>query len=231
IHIFALITAITSLVAYFTRTEKGAAKLRIVMAAIGAVFDSIVDVLISIGENLSKLTFDKVTESLKSFGKAIVDNVINRFKGLFDLLVAIRDGGIAAFTILKEKIKGLFGQEDQQAIEDAKDALVDAGKRAGESFIQATTGVDNLVDKIQKGYEKAASAVGGFFEKTAGHINRAIELQKLDNQLILDRRAFEIRELALQDEIAKARERGADNELLLEDRLEHLLRARELTKQ
>src|SRR5690606_11363441 len=58
-----------------------------------------------------------------------------------------------------------------------------------------------------------------------------IELQEKENQLILDRRAFEIRELALQDEIAKARERAADNELILEDRLEHLLRARELTKQ
>ncbi|MFO7257777.1 MAG: hypothetical protein DIU61_008785 [Bacteroidota bacterium] len=231
IPIFALITAITSLVAYFTKTEKGAAKFRIAMAAVGAVFDSILDVLISIGEKLSELTFDKVTESLMNFGKAIVDTVVNQIKGFFDLIVAIRDAGVAAFTILKEKIKGLFGQEDQQAIEEAKNALVDAGKRAGESFIQATTGVDNLVDKIQKGYEKAASAVGAFYDKTAGHINKAIELQEKENQLILDRRAFEIRELALQDEIAKARERAADNELILEDRLEHLLRARELTKQ
>ena len=51
----ALLIAVTSLVSYFTKTERGAQKLRVIMAALGAAVGAVTDAVISLGEGLLKL--------------------------------------------------------------------------------------------------------------------------------------------------------------------------------
>jgi hypothetical protein len=51
----ALLIAITSLVSYFTRDRKGAQTLRVIMAALGAAVNAVLDVVTSLGDALTKL--------------------------------------------------------------------------------------------------------------------------------------------------------------------------------
>ena len=50
-----LITAVASLVSYFTKTERGAQSLRKAMAALGAVVSTVVDTFVKVGETLMKI--------------------------------------------------------------------------------------------------------------------------------------------------------------------------------
>ncbi|NJO92109.1 MAG: hypothetical protein HC831_26410, partial [Chloroflexia bacterium] len=52
IPIMAIITAITALVQWFRRTEKGAQTLRVITAATGQVFQTLMDVVSKLGETL-----------------------------------------------------------------------------------------------------------------------------------------------------------------------------------
>ena len=51
----ALVIAVVSLISYFTKTERGAQKLRVIMAGLGQVVSGVVDVFIKIGETLGKI--------------------------------------------------------------------------------------------------------------------------------------------------------------------------------
>ena len=51
----ALLIAITSLVSFFTKTERGAQQLRVVMAGLGAAVGAETDAVVSIGEGLFKM--------------------------------------------------------------------------------------------------------------------------------------------------------------------------------
>lgn len=227
IPIFAIITAITSLINYFKGTEEGAERLRIILAAVGQVFASIRDVSIDMGKAIFE-ALSNPKQLLIDIGNIIKDQVMNRFTGFWDLLVAIFDGAAAGFTLLQEKIKSIWGGEDQERIEKAEKTLADAGKRALESYTQTLTGIDNFTDKVVDGFNAAKEAVKEFARETSEEVKRAIELQELENLLIRQKRQFLVREAGLQKDIAEAREDAADQTKTEEERLEASIRAREL---
>jgi hypothetical protein len=105
----ALLIAITSLVAYFTKTEKGAQKLRVIMAALGQVLAKVMDVAVGIGESLVN-AFSNPQKALKDFANLIKDNIINRFTGLMELLPALGEAITLVFS-------GKFGEAGKVAIE------------------------------------------------------------------------------------------------------------------
>ena len=72
----ALVIALGSLVTYFTQTEKGAEKLKVIMSGVNATFNVLRDRVSKVGEKLSKLFIQIYLKQLKDFGKA--------FKGITD---------------------------------------------------------------------------------------------------------------------------------------------------
>lgn len=154
----AIVVALGSLVAYFTQTKKGAELLSKGLAGLKAVFNVIVQQVSAFGEFLVA-AFENPQQALKDFGQLIVDNVVNRFKGLIDL------GGA-----LGDILEGLFtGDWDQLAkgLEDAATATV-----------QMTTGMD----KVQQ--SKITDYFKGLGDQIADTATAAIDLEARMQRLV-----------------------------------------------
>ena len=70
----AFVVVIGSLVAYFTQTEKGAEKLKVILAGIGAAFKVLIDRVSTVGEALTNVFNQSFLTTLKQIG--------NAFKGI-----------------------------------------------------------------------------------------------------------------------------------------------------
>lgn len=84
----ALLIAVTSLVSYFTQTERGAQKLRVIMAALGAAVGAVTDAVISLGEGLFKLftgDFKGAIETVRKGFANIGDEIRNDVKAAIEL--------------------------------------------------------------------------------------------------------------------------------------------------
>ena len=131
----ALLIAVTSLVAYFTKTERGAKQLRVIMSTLGAVVGKLTDVVISLGENLFNI-FTNPKEALVSFAKALRENIINRLTGMLELLPAL---GKAVGLLFKGQFK-------------------EAGKVAADAVGKVTFGVESVTEVTKK----AVTSVSNF---------------------------------------------------------------------
>jgi hypothetical protein len=209
IPIFAVVGAITALVTYFQKTEDGAQKLRIIMAAVSAVFDTLLDYVIQLGRGLSELTLDKVKQGFKDFGDAIKQYVLGRIEILL--------GGIKG---IGEAFKLLF-----------EGNFTEAAKTAGKAFVDIQRGINPLAMLIE-GTVDAAEALGEAaskaFDDIKGRVKENVNLQKLENQLLLDQRNFRIQEAQILQKIAKLREEAADATKSDADRLKSLEEAERL---
>lgn len=134
--IFAVVAALTALIAFFTKTKKGAQLLERAMGAISAVTNLLIDNVAEFGELIVD-AFSNPKQALKDLGDAIVTNVLNRFKSL---------------SLFVEAIALAFSGEWTAAM-----------KKGGDAIIQLTTGVEDGTDKIAKfGEEIEKSAIIGF---------------------------------------------------------------------
>ena len=91
--------------------------------------------------------FENPLESVKDFGRAIKDNVVERIQSALDTLGYL---GSAA----KKFFSGDFGG----ALDDAK--------AAGKEFTDVLTGVDGTFDKVVEGTKNAAAAVSNYVTET-----------------------------------------------------------------
>lgn len=89
----AFVLIVSSLIAYFTRTEKGAEKLERVMAGVGAAFDVVVGLVAPLGEAIVS-AFENPKQALKDFGDFLLNNIINRFKAFGVIIEGIKNGSI-----------------------------------------------------------------------------------------------------------------------------------------
>lgn len=70
-----LLVVVGSLITYFSKFQSGIDKLKVAMAGVGAVIDSVVGVLGKIGEAISTLDFSKATSSLNGFSDSVKKNI------------------------------------------------------------------------------------------------------------------------------------------------------------
>jgi hypothetical protein len=209
--IFAIIGAITAMVQWFKRTEEGAQQLRIIMAAVNQVFDFLLDYVTDIGEALATLSLDQVKQGFKDMGDAVQNFVISRFELLL--------GAVSGFG---EALNLLFEGEFKAAAQTAGKAFID--------LTRATNPVAMIIEGIIDNAPKIGSALSDAYQKGNKGVQRAIELQEMENQLIQDKRKFISREIELSAAIAEARERSVDQTLTLQQRLDSVLEAERLIK-
>ena len=103
--------------------------------------------------------FENPQQSIKDFGTAIKENLIERFESLME-----------TFGHLGKALGHLFKGEFQEAFDSAKDA--------GKEMVDVYTGVDNSVDKITETVKKAGGAIAEYGKKTLDTAKSVIELNK-----------------------------------------------------
>ena len=106
-----------------------------------------------------KSIFDDPLGSLKAFGKALKDNIIERVKSALEV-----------FGFLGKAMKKLFAGDFKGAME--------AVKEAGKELVDVATGVDNSAEKISKTVKEGVVALTEYTKSTVKQATANVELKK-----------------------------------------------------
>lgn len=199
-----LVVAAASLFSYFTKTERGAQQLRVVMGALGAVVDKLIDSVIALGEGIFN-AIQNPKQALIDFGNLLKEQLTNRITGLIELLPALSKA-------IGQVLKGDFS-------EAAKTAANAAGK--------VGLGVENITEKVQAGIE-------GFKEyaKEVGNVaDQAARIQKQLNAVKLAERELVVERAKANKEIKAAQLVAEDINRTTEERIEAVRRVGALEDQ
>jgi len=163
----ALVIGLVALRTAFTSSEEGQNKFAKLMGVIGSVTGNLVDILANLGEGIIN-AFTNPKQALIDFKNLIVENITNRFNAIIDTL-----------GFLGSAFKKVFSGDFKGALEDAK--------KAGSSYIDSLTGVENSIDKVTeatKGFVKELKEEA----KIAGQIaDQRAKADKLERGLIIER--------------------------------------------
>jgi len=195
----ALIIAITSLTQAFTRSEEGQNKFAKILGVIGSVTGNLLDLLADLGEGIISV-FENPKQALINFKNLLVENITNRFKAILDTV-----------GFLGSAIKNVFSGEFKAALDDAK--------KAGSSFVDSFTGVENSIDKATNAVKEFGKEIAADAKAAATIADQRAKAEKLARDLIVERAEAE-------RDIAALREKAADKEnFTAEERIEFLKEA------
>ena len=145
------VTAIGSLIAYFTQTERGAEMLERATAGVGAVFRVLIGVVSSLGEGIVNL-FTKPRETITQFATLIKTYVTDQFQNI-----------LSGVSDLADAVGKVFSGDFKGAAESAKAGFAKVGEAALK--LNPVTGVAiavaNGVGQIANEAGKAATAAAG----------------------------------------------------------------------
>lgn len=167
-----------------------------------------------------KSIFEDPQQSLKDFGQAIQENLIERFQSMLEV-----------FGHLGKALKHLFAREFTEAM--------DSVKAAGKESIDVITGVDDSVEKITETVTNASGKILDYSKKTLEAAKSIVELRKQSELAEVqvqglieqyDRQAEKLRQVR-DDETKTFEERIAANEELgrvLKEQEEQMLKLVEI---
>ena len=145
------VTAIGSLIAYFTQTERGAQMLERATAGVGAVFRVLMGVVSSLGEGIVNL-FTKPKDTITQFATLIKTYVTDQFQNI-----------LSGVSDLADAVGKVFSGDFKGAAESAKAGFSKVGEAALK--LNPITGVAiavaNGVGQIATEAGKAATAAAG----------------------------------------------------------------------
>jgi hypothetical protein len=222
-----LLTAFAQLVEWFKKTDTGAKILQGATAAVGVVFEKIYNLVLSLGEPLSAL-FNNPLESLKSFGELIVNNIINRFEGILELIPALA-------TAVGELFKGNFSNAATiagDAVAKVALGVEDFSEKAVDAFNAAVEVVSEVVAEVQVAIETTNNLIDANNRFAALQNRLLVQNAKLTKELEEQKkisedttRSYDERSEALENVIA-ANEQLVENALLEAKETENLLQAK-----
>ena len=188
----ALIIAITSLTQAFTRSEEGQNKFAKILGVIGSVTGNLLDLLADLGEGIISV-FENPKQALINFKNLLVENITNRFKAILDTV-----------GFLGSAIKNVFSGEFKAALEDAK--------KAGSSFVDSFTGVENSIDKATNAVKEFGKEIAADASAAAKIADQRAQAEKLARNLVVERaeaerKIAELREKAVNKDKFTAAER------------------------
>ena len=181
----ALLIAVTSLGAAFTRSEEGQNKFAKILGVIGSVTGNLLDLLADLGEKIISV-FEDPKQAILDFANLIKENIINRFEGLIDLIPQLGK----AITLLFE---GEFSE---------------AGKVATDAVGKVALGVDSVTDSVGN----AVDAVKEFGKEVADDAAKAAKIADQRAKAEKMARALVIERAEAERKIAEIREKAADKE-------------------
>lgn len=180
----ALVVAIGSLIAYFTKTQRGADMLSKAMDVVGQVFKTITDYAIKLGEKIVTAVTNPL-DSIKALGRMLKKELFDRIEGIRGIFVNL---GAVMSNVLSGKFK--------EAGEAAKAFAASVG--------QAMTGM--TADEV-KNLNKAGGAVlDDFNEKIQRRKALTERIQALERKNI----DWVVEQAKIQQQIEQQREIAAD---------------------
>lgn len=192
----AIAGALTLIYTSLKSTKEGAEMLDRAMAGLNAVFDVFRDLIVEkIQPFLSKL-FEDPIGAIKDFGKALLDNIINRFVGILELI-----------PNLTKSIGLLF-----------KGEFKEAGKVAFDSVAKIVTGVEDATDKIGEFVEEVSEATKTAVKNAQIAANALKVLQRVEDS----QRRLNVERAKQNALLAEAKLKINDETLSYEERLEAL---------
>ena len=198
----ALVVALGSLVAYFTKTERGADKLAVIMRSFGAIMDVLRDRLSALGEMIVN-AFNDPRQAVINLWETIKTNIVNRFTGLIDLFKAVGSG-----------LRSIWERD----LEGIKTAANDAGI----AMVQITSGLDENQQK------RFANSIKGITNEIKEESKAAAELEKRRDALEDKEIALIEIQARRRKELEAARLLAEDETVSAERRREALQRALDL---
>lgn len=180
----AIVVALGSLVAYFTKTQRGADMLAKGMNVVKQVFATLTDYAIALGEKII-WCFQEPGQAIKALGKFIATEIEQRIEGLQGMLTSL--GGA---------LSAVFSGDFKEALNQTKNFALNFG--------QAVTGITS--QEIANANKEGGKVLDDFNEK----IKRRNALT--DRQQALERRNIEwiTQEAKLRQQIAQEREKVED---------------------
>lgn len=201
----ALLIAVVSLIQAFKRSEEGQNKFAKIMGVIGSVVNNVLDLFADLGETIIS-AFENPKQAFENFKKAIKENIENRINAALDL-----------FGYLGSAIKKVFSGDFTGAVEDAK--------KAGSSYIDVMTGVEDTIGKTTEKIKEFAEEVKKDGENAAKIADARAKADKKARELLVQRADAERK-------IADLREKAADKEnYIAQERIDFLKEAGKLNEE
>jgi hypothetical protein len=192
-----LVVAVASLFSYFTKTERGAQQLRVIMGTLGAVVDKLMDSVIALGEAI----FNAVSnpkQALIDFGNALKTNITNRIEGLIELFPTLGKA-------ISQALSGNFSE---------------AAKTAANAVGKVGLGVENVVDKVGD----AAKSLGEFAKEVGSVADQAARIEKQLNAVKVAERELTVERAKANKEIKAAQLVAEDVNRTTEERIDAVRR-------
>jgi len=227
----ALVIAVSSLTQAFTRSEEGQIKLRIILAQISGVVNTLRERAINLGLQLTKLwdspglAVEVFKTRIKNLGRAIVANIVDRVTAIPDLFSGIFDQVIGTFQFLGAKVKliladvpilgaGIDADKAAQDVDEASQKVLEGFIKTREALGKIAN-VDFIVDPIMKvveGYKALRDeAIAN------GKVSRDFE-ERLQRELIIQRN-LSVERAKQAKNFQQAREFVRDTNNSLDDRI------------
>jgi hypothetical protein len=135
-----IVGALGALFQGFRRSEQGAQLLTKATGFLQGVMSTITKLAVQVAEGL-QAAFNDPLGALKSFGQALLTNIVNRVKGIISLFASLGE-------VIGKTVTGKFEEASE------------AAREAGEAFRQAVTGLDAQQQKaIANAFEETTKAV------------------------------------------------------------------------
>ena len=181
----ALVVLVGSLVAFFTKTQKGAEMLEVASAALGVVMGKLTDTFSSLGEIMVGIFTDPV-QAIKDFGKFLKEFVMDRVTNLMDGL-----------GFLGSAVSKLFKRDFAGAMADAKKGVENLAM-ANPLIAGTVLVVGELVEKTKELVDETTKAVTAQNALTKA----SQDLRQAERDLIVDE-AKKLAIIAEQEVISK----------------------------
>jgi len=199
-----LVALLAKLVVAFTENKKVADALGVATAALGVIFNDLIEFGQLVGEKLFE-AFSNPKQAILDFKDLIVENIVNRFEGLLKLVPRLGE----AIGLL---FKGEFGA---------------AGKVAADAVAQVALGVTDFTDKITE----ATVAVVEYAKGTAEAVTQATALERQLQALSDAERDLAVTTAQSRAEVEELKRQRDDARLSIEERIAAAEKAAAIDKQ
>lgn len=214
-----ILKLLDKLVEALGRNEKLVKLFETAVAGVQIVLDDLISFLVdNVGSVISvfKEIFDNPVESIKAFGQAILDNIIERFNSLIEF------SGLVG-TAIKQLFAGDFA------------GALDTAGEAAKEYVDILTGVDNAVDKISEGVTSGIEVIRNYGKSVLDAAETLVQASNDFESSLLRQEGITLRFLKLQEDLRQSRD---DENLSIQERLkandaliESLERQEELEKE
>lgn len=203
----ALVAILAGLAAKMSQNKKIAEAFEVVVSAVGAAFNILVEKI----EPLAGVIIDAFSnpvESIKAIGKAIKDNLQTRLEGLLEFLPAIGEAVSLVF-------KGKFSE---------------AGKVAADAAGKVVLGVEDITDKVSEAADAVTEFASEYVEEVTKATKAATGLTQEQQKLRDRQRELNVATAQGAAEVEELKRQSDDQRLSVEERINAATKAAELNK-